>query len=210
MNRTDIINLYAKKIKAKSYLEIGVNSVNQNFNRVDIVHKIGVDSGAEGIFEATHIMTSDEYFRQNTQIFDIIFIDGLHKYEQVSRDINNSLNFLNDNGVIICHDMNPVVKEHQLSIDDPARHKYIEEQKLLGNLDYGSWTGDCWKSFVYLRSTRSDLEMFVIDTDFGVGIIRKGHQQLIEITEELTYEYLEKNRIELLNLISLEEFLKIL
>lgn len=210
MNRTDIINIYAKSIDAKSYLEIGVRVAEDNFNHIRVPYKVGVDSGVEGIFEGTHKMTSDEYFLENMDTFDLIFIDGLHESDQVSRDIKNSLNILNENGVIICHDMNPKTKEHQLSNTDSLRQKYVKEQKEIGNKGYGLWTGDCWKSFVYLRSTRNDLEMFVIDTDFGVGIIKKGTQQVIKIPIELTYEHLELNRKTYLNLISVDEFLNII
>jgi len=208
MNRTDIINLYAKKIDAQSYLEIGVRSSNDNFNHIKVPKKTGVDPGTEGIFEGTHCMASDEYFLQNTDTFDIVFIDGLHKQEQVFKDIENSICILNKNGVIICHDMNPKVKEHQLSNTDPFRQKYVEKQKQLGNDAYGLWTGDCWKAFAILRSTRVDLEMFVIDTDFGVGIIKRGTQQIISIPSELDYEYLDSNRQKLLNLRSVEDFLR--
>jgi hypothetical protein len=208
MNRTDIINLYAKKIKAQSYLEIGVRSANDNFNHIKVPKKIGVDPGLEGLFEGTHCMTSDEYFAQNTETFDIVFVDGLHEKEQVSKDIENSLLILNDKGVIICHDMNPKVKEHQLSSTDSFRQRYVIEQKRIGSNEYGLWTGDCWKSFAILRSTRKDLEMFVIDTDFGVGIIKRGIQQTISIPSELNYEYLDLNRQELLNLRSVKDFLR--
>ena len=67
MNRTDIINIYAKKIDAQSYLEIGVRIANDNFNHVKVPRKVGVDSGIEGVFEGTHKMTSDEYFSKNAK-----------------------------------------------------------------------------------------------------------------------------------------------
>ena len=205
MNRTDIINFYAKKINAKSYLEIGVRRAEDNFNRIEVLYKIGVDPATEGVDEATYKMTSDEFFLQNTEMFDLIFIDGLHKSEQVTRDIENSLKYLNKNGVIFCHDMNPIIMERQLLNSDPVRQKYVKDQYELGNDEYGLWNGDCWKSFVQLRGTRSDLEMFVIDTDFGVGVIKRGEQETIDIPKELTYECLELNRKVWLNLKSVEE-----
>jgi hypothetical protein len=207
MNRTDIINFYARAINAQSYLEIGVRKANDNFTHIKVPKKIGVDPGSEGFFEGTHCMVSDEYFLQNTDTFDIVFIDGLHEQDQVSKDIENSLHILNEKGVIICHDMNPKIKEHQLSSKDPYRKKYVEEQKKLGNNEYGLWTGDCWKSFAILRSSRTDLEMFVVDTDFGVGVIKKGKQEIIKIPSYLTYEYLEQNRNVVLNLKSVNQFL---
>jgi len=206
MNRTDIINFYANKIEAKSYLEIGVRLADENFSHIKVPFKTGVDPGIEGYSEGTHKMTSDDFFKQNKDTFDLIFIDGLHESEQVLRDINSSLNILNNNGIIICHDMNPKIKEHQLLKEDPLRIKYVEEQRKLKNIGYELWTGDCWKAFAILRSTRSDLEMFVIDTDFGVGVIKRGNQQIISIPEELTYEYLELNREMLLNLKTIKHY----
>ena len=48
--------------------------------------------------------TSDEYFTNNNEKFDIIYIDGWHEAPQVYEDINNSWNRLNLNGIIICDD----------------------------------------------------------------------------------------------------------
>ena len=59
-------------------------------------------------------MTSDEFFEQNKEKFDIVFIDGLHHSEQVYKDILNSLNILNEDGTIICHDMNPTEEFRQI------------------------------------------------------------------------------------------------
>ena len=58
-------------------------------------------------------MTSDEFFSQNKETFDLIFIDGLHIHEQVLKDIDNSLNVLNENGVILLHDCLPAKIWHQ-------------------------------------------------------------------------------------------------
>jgi hypothetical protein len=71
----------------------------------------------------------------------------------------------------------------------------------------GAWTGDCWKAWVQLRATRNDLSMFVVDTDFGVGIIRKGKQKRLALENlSLNYNDLEANRKEWLNLITVQEF----
>lgn len=209
MQRTDIINYLAEKNDAQYYLEIGVRIANHNFNRVNIKNKIGVDPGIERFAEATHTMTSDEFFEKNNQFFDIVFIDGLHESTQVERDINNSLNFLNQGGYIICHDINPLIEEHQLSKIDARRNLYASKERKNGNPNWGAWNGDCWKAWVKLRSTRKDLEMFVVDTDYGCGIIKKGVQEVLNLSEsQITFLNLEKNREEWLNLISVNEFLK--
>ena len=127
-SRFDIINKIIKKKKFESYLEIGCQS-DVNFSKIIIKNKIGVDPQSGG----THRMTSDDFFKQNKSTFDLIFIDGLHVYEQVLKDIENSLKVLNDNGVILIHDCLPAKIWHQTI---PQTHS--------------SWNGDVWKSIVKL------------------------------------------------------------
>jgi len=110
MKRFNIINILGKYIKAKSYLEIGVAN-GTNFSKVNIENKLGVDPDPTS--KATIIDTSDSFFAKNDKYFDIIFIDGLHHKEQLEKDINNSLKFLNNNGYIICHDVLPLNKNMQ-------------------------------------------------------------------------------------------------
>jgi len=49
-------------------------------------------------------MTSDTFFLKNKRTFDIIFIDGLHIYDQVKRDVLNSIKVLNKDGFILLYD----------------------------------------------------------------------------------------------------------
>ncbi|MEE2975640.1 MAG: class I SAM-dependent methyltransferase [Thermodesulfobacteriota bacterium] len=191
MIRTNIINKLASEINAQTYLEIGVRDHHLNFDKINIANKISVDPHVHDR-EPSYKMTSDDFFKQNKDTFDIIFIDGLHESEYVERDINNSLKVLNDNGFIICHDMNPTSKEMQ--IVPPIQN---------------TWTGDCWKAWVRTRSLNPNVKMFVVNTDCGCGVIQKGAQQLLDTKGlELTYENLNSNREEWLNLISVDDFLK--
>ena len=93
-----------KNLNMCQYLEIGVYK-NSVFNCIPlkIENKIGVDPTQGG----THRKTSDDFFIDNTKNFDVIFIDGLHTYEQCQRDCINSLKFLNPRGVILFHDFLP-------------------------------------------------------------------------------------------------------
>jgi len=191
MKRTEIIQLLINKINGKKYLEIGVGP-GTNFTDINCEYKFCVEPYP--MVDVTFTMTSDDFFKQNNENFDVIFIDGLHEYGQVYRDIQNSLKFLNDDGYIICHDMSP---NNEIIQRYPQTHP-------------GEWTGDCWKAWVKLKSEKSDLQMFVVDSDYGCGVITKGEQTLIDLPQELTWETLENNRVELLNLISVEDFKKML
>jgi len=186
--RYDIINYFIKKNNYKRYLEIGVRD-GECFKNININYKDSVDP-VKGPY-TTFAMTSDDFFLKLKGNFkyDIIFIDGLHLDYQVYNDIINSLKHLETNGTIICHDINPPFEICQ-------RKEIIVP----------SWNGNSWKAFVKLRSEREDLEMYTIDTDWGLGIIKRGKQDTIKISGELYYALLEKNRKLLLNLITLEEF----
>ena len=49
-------------------------------------------------------INSDEFFKKNSQKFDVIYVDGYHRNDQVYKDCKNSWKFLNNNGVMICDD----------------------------------------------------------------------------------------------------------
>ena len=51
-----------------------------------------------------HRKTSDDFFDQNQLKFDLIYIDGNHLFDFVVRDITNSLNFINRDGIIVLDD----------------------------------------------------------------------------------------------------------
>lgn len=196
--RQIIIQKLIDKINAKSYVEIGLGG-GVVFESINCPKKYGIDphfgnfifeNGSPCSIKPTHEMTSDQFFEQNKETFDVIFIDGLHESHQVEKDINNSLEVLSDSGFIICHDMSPASKDMQLV---PRQQK--------------AWTGDCWKAWVRIRSTNPNVNMFVVNTDCGCGVMQKGSQKLLDLQgQELTYENLEKHREEWLNLISTEEF----
>lgn len=209
-SRTDVINFVLNKLGDDlNYLEIGVRNPDDNFNHVNAKNKCSVDPGVE--FESNPVdfkMTSDEFFeamRKGEVLkdvkFDGIFIDGLHLAEQVDRDIQNSLEFLSDNGFIFMHDCNPPSEWH-------ARETYNYKMSPAG----GNWNGTTWKAFVKTR-TRTDISSCCIDTDWGVGIITKAkslgkHNEVVNPYFE--YSVLEANRKESLNLMSFDDFQKLI
>jgi hypothetical protein len=53
--------------------------------------------------------------------------------------------------------------------------------------------------------------MFTICTDQGVGVIRRGDQTIYADPDfELSYEYFDKNRVKLMNMISIKDFLEMM
>ena len=173
-------------------IAVGGRSNLNIFDRKKQTRKISSIEGAftSSILSSNDNMTSDEYFKSISEDinYDIIFIDGLHHDDQVLKDIENSLNHLSENGTIVCHDCLPTTEKMQERNDHS-----------------GEWTGDVWKAIAELRVERIDLDIKVVDTDYGCGIIRKG-TNIPYITNEnyKTYTYYSNNKNELLNVISTE------
>jgi hypothetical protein len=194
MKRTDIINLLIQKYGYKSYLEVGTQDPTSNFDLIQAETKVSIDPFPRG--EVTFVGTSDEYFDSidNTIQYDIIFIDGLHHDDQVLKDINNSLNHLSDNGSIVIHDCLPMTERMQ------EREDHGEE-----------WTGDVWKAIAELRVESIDLDIKVVDTDYGCGIIRRGTNIPYQTNEVYKiFSYYATHRHNLMNMISIEQFIEML
>ena len=187
LTRSLIVNDIIERKKYETYLEIGCDK-NILFNSVKIKKKIGIDPVSGGNIR----MSSDNFFKNNQDKFDLIFIDGFHQYEQVKRDVYNSLKFLNDNGVIILHDCMPSSFMRQA----PKRSSNI-------------WNGDVWKNIVEFR-TLDQIDTYTIYADHGIGLIlkRKNRNKLllkIESFDKLKFKDYYKNYKLFLNIVHFKD-----
>ena len=185
--RWDLIEHLDNKYNFSNYLEIGWND-DELFSRIKIKNKIGIDPVIGGNMK----ITSDDFFMQNKLKFDCVFIDGLHIYDQVKRDIVNSSEFLNDNGFILVHDCLP------RSISNQAVPRY----KL-------TWNGDVWKAIVDLRRD-PNLEIFTCLADEGISIIQnKKNSNILKIDKkisEIKFKDFYYNHQEYMRIISFDQF----
>ena len=142
-----------------------------------------------------------EYLKEHDpeRKYDVVFIDGLHKSYQVKKDIENSLRVLSPNGYILLHDCNPPTSHM-------ARENYRTEY------GYEPWNGTVWKAIYNLRTTRKDLHVCVVDTDWGIGVVKRNDffdTKLVQNHNEFyVFNIMDANREEDLGLISIEEFLQ--
>ena len=188
--RWDLIDYLIQKNKFENYLEIGCDD-DQLFSKVNIRNKIGVDPVSGGNIRKK----SDDFFSTNKDKFDLIFIDGLHVYEQVKKDILNSLKFLNENGMILVHDCMP----------DSLSKQAVPRYKM-------KWNGDVWKAIVDLRQ-REDLEIYTCEIDEGIGIItKKKNTSILKLdkpVKKLKFKDYFNNYKEYLRIIKLSDFKKL-
>ena len=184
----DIIN----KKNYKSYLEIGCFD-NELFNHIKCNKKVGIDPYTGGTIRKT----SDKFFQDNNEKFDCIFIDGLHTYSQVKKDIDNSLNFLNPGGIILLHDCLP--------------NNYFEQAT--PRCQY-TWNGDVWKAIVECR-TNKYIDTYTCYADFGIGVIlNRANQNILNVDykqfSKIKFEDYFINHKKYMNLIEFEDLLKVI
>jgi len=221
VNRIEAVQQALDGRVQRVYLEIGV-SHGWAFRRITAVEKIAVDPAfklsarsrrlADAKARATHYFetTSDAFFANETAFLkqhgiDVALIDGLHTYGQVVRDVENTLRYLRDDGVIVLHDCNPANASIAFPATSYADFRAQNRWRNLLSLTLPPWSGDVWKAIVYLRSTRHDLRIAVLKCDFGVGIVRKGFPESrlsysAAQIDALNYADLAADRERLLNL----------
>ena len=188
--RWDLIEYLINKYKYSDYLEIGCDQ-DQLFSKVKIKNKTGVDPTNGGNIRKT----SDEFFKENKKKFDIIFIDGLHTYNQVKKDILNSISCLKDEGIVLVHDCMP----------DSLSKQAVPRYRM-------SWNGDVWKAIVDLRQNEY-LEIYTCKIDQGIGVIKKKRNSSILKLEknikDLKFKDYYKNYVKYLRVVDLKEFQKL-
>lgn len=192
MNRIAVVNsLVAKRggIDCR-YLEIGCQD-NRLFQSVFASKKTGVDPERGGTIRAL----SDDFFAENEKIqFDVIFIDGLHEYPQVRRDLINSLTRIPVGGFIGLHDLLPASWK--------AQH--------IPRIANG-WNGDCWKISLELMQSKG-IEFLIVDVDEGVGVVRKSSVdwEVPDLSSELQFEKFARfvDEVNNLPIVTFDQFCK--
>jgi hypothetical protein len=213
-----VIQAFLDRSARKNYLEIGVET-GTCFLKIRARRKIAVDPDLSigmrrrlkyvlrnpcNIRNVYAEMASDEFFARYRGLLEahppaVVFVDGLHTYEQSLKDVLNALEFIGEDGVVVVHDCNPgsaAAAEPAASIHDAAARR-------AGGWS-GEWSGDVWKTIVHLRRTRDDLDVCVLDCDHGVGIIRRAPERrrtaALADPASMTYEDLATDRRAVLDL----------
>jgi hypothetical protein len=216
MNRVELIQKVIDHNRFTKYLEIG-SYKGQSFFPIVCKSKVAIDpkfnipikrkvkwiyKNPHNIFNKYFELTSDRFFEEKKDFAkkykaEIVFIDGLHTFKASLLDVLNSLKFLSKDGVIIMHDCFPPNKAGSTYANSL---KEAIDMKLEGWT--GEWTGDVWKTIVYLKEKYDDkIEVYVLDTDYGLGYVKvKSPIETFEIDTEifnkinlLTYEDLTRD-----------------
>lgn len=155
-------------VKPRVYVEIGVHCGDSLRLAAHAEVAVGVDPAAEIAQEVPgpmHVfrMTSDEFFRRSLleglcaeRPIDLAFIDGLHLFEQVMRDIHGLERYAGPDTIIALHDTIPLNAETSERIRRTEFH-----------------TGDVWKAVAWLHTHRPELRIVTIPAaPTGLTLIR--------------------------------------
>lgn len=168
------INALLLFTQSRRYLEIGVMA-GVTFNQVtNHTTKTGVDpkflfpidqySSPSSRFET---VTSDEFFKGNKNIYDVVFLDGLHTFEQTLRDLVSAISILSyENSFILIDDIWPT--DLYSSVSDQELCYELRRETFGSSKIPMDWRGDVYKIIFfaesYLPSWKSSI---VVEEDGG-------------------------------------------
>lgn len=161
------LNRLAEALSCRTYLEIGVFK-GETFLHVNIASRVGVDPefqfdwsshhGKDGI--ELHQCSSDAFFDSLDPgtTYDLIFVDGLHTFEQTYRDILHALRHSHAGTVIAIDDTIPCdVFSASRSLEDCVRMRHS-----VTGVFMESWHGDTYKVVPLLSVFNSDLRLITL------------------------------------------------
>lgn len=190
-SRKKVIQTFLNFYSKPTYLEVGV-SKGLTFHSVTAHKKIAVDpkfifdvheakrlSGAE--HTEYHEVTSDHYFgnvARADEKFHVIFLDGLHTFEQTLRDLINALNCIHADGIIIIDDVLPTSYHASL----PDQRISVAVRSHLKDND-PSWMGDVYKLVFFVQSFFQQHSYATTSDNHGQLVIwpeRRAPDKLVE------------------------------
>lgn len=191
--RYELINWLIKKHCYNKYLEIGVWK-KETFKMIECSEKYSVD--IEPKWTPDYIGSSSSFFKQNKIQYDLIFIDGDHTYNQCYEDLRNALLCISECGMVIMHDLLPRNWINQI----PTR---VYEPT---NVTIRNWNGQAWRVFAWHRKHVRTLDMVTVNLDGGMGIIKRGYQELYEGKID-DFEDYKKDQKRMMNLIEVDDLI---
>ena len=151
----NVLSRFHKDLKPRNYLEIGVRTGKSL--ALATGNAVGVDPDPD--IKVTLPETA-EVIRQESDVFfeeashpilktkpDLVFIDGMHLFENVLRDFMHVEKISGPQTVVVIDDVLPNLPEQATR----QRHTRV-------------WTGDVWKIHACLQKYRPDLQLVLLDT----------------------------------------------
>jgi hypothetical protein len=217
----DIINWLGRHYGYKTYLEVATPTTGLQFARIDtttyplaerLLYRAPADfEDGLRIDYRCEADDSSELFmrlRRAGKTYDVVFVDAFHTYECARRDLENAVHLLSSRGTLVVHDCNPVRREFVHPTMQP-----------------GVWCGLTYAAFLDFVYRREDLEFCVVDTDYGVAVVRRQgafgparsggtptqeallKHDVLALARHLDWDFFDAHRRRLLRLVSVAKFI---
>lgn len=147
------------------YLELGIyegrtiSRIASSCKSIEVAVGVDTRSITETIFheEPQHKVvildktSTNQFFLNNTRIFDVIFIDANHNYNNVLEDFKNSMKILETDGIVFMHDSYPP----NIESTSPG------------------YCSDCYRAYYEILKMTDICECVNLPTWCGLNIVRK-------------------------------------
>jgi hypothetical protein len=189
LTRPDVMNGILSLFNEPRYLEVGVNE-GVTFFGVEASQKVAVDPKFLFDVEAArreqensrfHEIPSDSFFGRTVDSdarFHVIFLDGLHTFEQTLRDFCNAIAFLTDDGIIVVDDVLP--NSYHASLPDPVLSRKLRDRFTPGNKD-GSWMGDVYRLVFFIETFFQQFSYATVQENHGQLVVWKRRRPPTEV-----------------------------
>ena len=176
MQRSEVIQRLLDLYEAPAYLEIGVCE-GATFHAVRAARRIAVDPNFQFDIQAAaanpanadaayHAITSDAWFAGpgRDERFDLIFLDGLHLFDQTLRDLLHSVQRLKPGGAIVIDDVLPSSYGASLrDLEESAKFRRMSP----GPTEPKAWMGDVFKLVFWIRDYLLDWRYATVTDNHG-------------------------------------------
>lgn len=205
VRRARVMQRFLSLYEDPRYLEVGVCKA-KTFDQVTASVKVAVDPVFQFDHEdpqrdragvSYHQVPSDEYFGSiigTDEMFDLIYLDGLHTVEQTLRDLLNALPHLQPKGVIVIDDTHPPTYPASL----PDRKDYREAKTRLG-VEERAWMGDVYRLVYFIDTFCQHLSYRTVSNNHGQTVVWRERRP--EVTDRglvavggLSFEALEESK----------------
>lgn len=222
LKKYEIINMLARRWQYQFYLEVCTPSTGFTFGQVDaeclkirdrFVYRCPRDEDDGSIYtyrttaeSSLDVLSTIWTAKGEAPTYDLIFVDPWHSYDASSDDLRGAWKLLKPGGRMVIHDCNPPDAEFA-----SPQHRW------------GGWCGETYRAYIDFLAFNTGVEFLTVDTDFGCGVLRKLEQdemsrhpvQLLLLWLQWQaaphgpgekYEFFERHREKLIQLIDAEEF----
>lgn len=183
MKRNEVIQAVLDCFESPAYLEVGVFH-GQTFHKLEAAEKVAVDPNfrfdvdaarAENPNAQYHRLPSDAYFATcEGRFFEVVFLDGLHTFEQTLRDLMNAVAHLAPGGVIIIDDVKPT--SYGASLPELGQIKLVKAELNEDN----NWMGDVYRLVYFIESFMPSYDYATVAENHGQLLMWRAPRHSIE------------------------------